>query len=94
MKKLNWHDFSLEMEKVANDRERKPIHGVIVYKQENWSQEYSLEARSYKVSSRNKAFEHWAGSNSLFGSSLDGTDEMVRLDWYGWKIDYCYLLEE
>lgn len=43
------------------------------------------------------------GGYSIFGSSLDGSDKNVRLEQYmedeyagkgGWKVDYCYLIEE
>ena len=82
----------------------KSIKGVIVFKSENWPEDnYSLEARSYLVSSDNKAFIPGQMGYSIFGSSLDGSDPGVRLEAYmaeerggadGWKVDYCYLLEE
>ena len=79
----------------------KAIKGVIVFKSENWPTEnYSLESRSYEVSSDNKAFISGMGGYSIYGSSLDGTDNGVRLEqcieyeWGDWKVDYCYLLEE
>lgn len=58
-------------------------------------------AATYEVSSDNKAFRSNCCSTSLFGSCLDGTDQMVRLDWYmkdfgnkgGWVVDHCYLKE-
>ena len=43
------------------------------------------------------------GGYSIYGSALDGTDNGVRLEQYmwaekggenGWKVDYCYMLEE
>ncbi len=68
--------------------------GVIVYRADNWTKEYSLESRSYAVHSGNKLFIAGMGGNSVYGSSLDGTDKMVRLDWQGWKIDYCYIKKE
>lgn len=68
------------------------ITGVIVFKASNWEQPFSLESRSYRVSSANKKFLPCAGS-SIFASNLDGTDLCVRLDWYNWEVDYCYLEE-
>ena len=67
------------------------ITGVIVYKQSNWSKPYSEESRSYRVSSNNRAFQDGMIANSIFGHCLDGTDQGVRLDWYDWDIDYCYM---
>lgn len=60
---------------------------------------YPERSRTYEISSDNKAFRPSCCSASLFGSCLDGTDQMVRLDWYmkdfgnknGWAVDYCYL---
>ena len=81
-----------------------PIKGVIVFKEDNWpDNNYSLESRSYIVSSDNKAFIASMGGYSIYGSSLDGSDKNVRLEQYmedeyagkgGWRVDYCYLIEE
>lgn len=72
--------------------------GVIVFKQESFEKEYSLEARSYKVTNDNKGFIPGMFSSSIFGDALDGTDDYVRLDWYmyddkdPWEVEYCYFL--
>jgi len=70
------------------------LEAVIVFSSDNWpNNNYSLESRSYKFSSDNKAFLTNMIGNSVFGESLDGTDR-IRIDWYlhDWKVDYCYLL--
>lgn len=70
------------------------LEAVIVFSSDNWPNDnYSLESRSYKFSSDNKAFLTNMIGNSVFGESLDGTDR-IRIDWYlhDWKVDYCYLL--
>ena len=67
------------------------ITGVIVYKASNWKKTYPLESRSYRVSNANRAFQDGKIANSMFGYCLDGTDQGVRLDWYNWKVDYCYM---
>lgn len=81
----------------------KYITGVIVFTKDSFDIEYSLESRSYRVSSDNKAFIPNMCGYSIFGSALDGTDNGVRLEAYmeeehggdnGWKVDYCYLEEE
>ena len=69
----------------------EPLFGVIVYKESNWDRPYSLEARSYRVSSDNRAFQMDKIANSIFAECLDGSDINVRLDWYNWDIDYCYI---
>lgn len=78
--------------------DKKPIYGVIVFKSENWpDKDYSIESRSYRVSSDNKAFIPGMGGYSIFASALDGSDPYVRLERYmeyeygDWKVDYCYL---
>ena len=55
---------------------------VIVFTEDNFSQLYSLEERSYKITNHNKAFIHNCSSDSIFGSSLDGSDNDVRLHNY------------
>ena len=79
-----------------------PLNAYIVFSESNWpNRHYTERSRTYGISSDNKAFRPSCCSTSLFGSCMDGTDQMVRLDWYmadfgnknGWKVDYCYLLD-
>lgn len=86
-----------------HDHNKESIRGVIVFTEDSFTQKYSLEERSYVVSSNNKAWIAGMGGYSIFGSSLDGSDPGVRLDQYmrtekggenGWKVDYCYMLED
>ena len=74
---------------------QKTPKAAIVFKEESYSTPYSLEARTYIFSLANKYFMPNMIGNSLFADCLDGSEHMVRLDWYlnSWKIDYCYLLE-
>ena len=77
------------------------LKAVIVFTEDSFTREYSEESRSYEIRSDNNTFRN-SISNSLFGYCLDGTDQGVRLDAYmkfygnepGWKVDYCYLVEE
>ena len=77
------------------------IKAVVVFTPDSFKEEYSEESRSYMFSSDNKTFRGCC-SNSLYASSLDGSDPFVRLDYYmeyygnepGWKVDYCYLVEK
>lgn len=69
----------------------EPLYGVIVYSSDNWDKPYTEEERSYRVSSRNNAFEYGKISNSIYGDCLDGKDLGVRLDLYNWDTDYCYM---
>ena len=65
------------------------------------TKEYSWEARTYVVSSNNKAFQPNKGGYSIFGSCLDGTDHCVRLETYmaeergrknGWVVEDCCIV--
>ena len=76
------------------------VDGYIVFTADSFDQEYSLEARTYCVSSDNKAFQPNMGGYSIYGSSVDGSDPCVRLERYmaaehggknGWKIERCYI---
>ena len=76
-----------------------PLNAVIVFKKESFVKDYPEESRSYAVCSESKYFNPKMGGNSLIGSSLDGTDVGVRLDWYlhdekPWKVEYCYLTND
>lgn len=86
-----WHIMNEHSRKTKEDW-KQAISAVIVYKQENWDKKYPVKSRSYEVSSNNKCFQDNKIANSCFGSCLDGTDEGVRLDWYNWKVDYCYMV--
>lgn len=76
--------------------------GHIVFSQDSFSQPYSEAARTYVISSDNKAFIPGMGGYSIYGSSLDNSDPCVRLERYmaaekggadGWKVERCYLVE-
>ena len=71
------------------------------------TKEYPWEARTYVVSSNNKAFQPDKGGYSIFGKCLDGTDSCFRLGGVmkeehsgkdGWIVEDCgivgYLLIE
>ena len=103
MEKLTYSQFRDKMiEHNRNNRGNEAanaIEGVVVITADSFSQEYSLEARSYGVSSNNKAFIDGMSGYSIFASSLDGSDPCVRLEAYlkeerggaaGWKVEYCY----
>ena len=85
----------------GNTPNATPLKGFIVFSAENWPKTYSEKSRTYEVHSDNKAFRPNASSCSLFGSSLDGTDQGVRLDWYmadfgipgGWAVERCIIKE-
>lgn len=77
---------------------------VVVFKQESFDKEYSLESRSYAISSGENYFRSDKISNSLYGDCLDGSENGVRLDLYihsmpednvgkPWIVDYCYIVE-
>ena len=72
----------------------------ITFTQDSFTKEYSEEARTYVISSNNKAFIPGMGGYSIYGSSLDGSDKGVRLEQYmadekggkdGWKIEKAFI---
>lgn len=78
------------------------LTGYIVFSQDSFKEPYPEEARTYMVSSNNKAFIPGMGGYSIYGSALDGSDPCVRLERYmqaekggedGWKIERCYMKE-
>lgn len=85
------------------DAERSGQHltGHITFTEGSFTEPYSEEARTYVVSSQNKAFQPNMGGYSIYGSALDGSDPLIRLEQYmaaehggesGWKIERCYLM--
>lgn len=65
------------------------------------TRDFSWEGRTYSVSSGNKAFQSNMGGYSIFGCSLDGTDQGVRLDRFmaeehggqdGWVVEDCCIV--
>ena len=80
----------------------KHITGYVLISEDSFDKPYSVKARTYAVSSDNKAFQPNMGGYSIFASAIDGSDPMVRLERYlaaekggsdGWKIERCYMKE-
>ena len=87
----------------AAERKGQHLTGYIVFSQASFAKAYSLESRTYVVSSDNKAFWSKVGSRSIFASALDGSDPNVRLDCFmaaeqggrdGWQIERCYMMAD
>ena len=79
------------------------LTGFIVFTEDSFDKSYSLESRTYRVSSDNKAYRPNMGGYSIFGWAIDGSDPGVRLESYmaaekggsnGWKVDYCYVEDD
>lgn len=94
-----------ELKELFREAEEQGKHtvGFITFTKDSFNEEHSVEARTYAISSNNKAFQANMGGYSIFGSCLDGIDTGVRLDWYmsaerggkdGWKIERCYTKEK
>lgn len=75
----------------GNGEDGTYISGVVVFAQSNWEKEFTETERSYRVQSNNRAFQAGKISNSIFANCLDGKDLGVRLDWYNWTPEYCYM---
>ena len=76
------------------------LTGYIVFTEDSFTKPYPEAARTYAVSSNNKAFQPNMGGYSIYASALDGSDPMIRLEGYmqsekggkdGWKIERCYM---
>ena len=69
----------------------KPLTAYIVYDASNWNKLIYETARTYAVNSWSNLFFNGKISTSLFGDCLDLSESGVRLDWYNWKREKCYL---
>ena len=85
------------------ERAHQHLTGYIVFSPASFTKEYSVESRTYAVSSDNKAYQPNKGGYSIYASSLDGSDPCVRLEQYmaaeyggkdGWQIERCYMLSD
>ena len=70
--------------------DKNPLRFVVVFKESNWKEKYSLESRSYSFRSDEKYFLPDMIGKSWYGDALDGSDDGVRLDWYNWEPEYYY----
>lgn len=104
MQKMTWSELQEKFRKFNEEHNwaKEHIAGYIVFTEDSFDKEYSLESRTYEVWSDCKAFVHGMGGYSIYGTSLDLSDVCVRLDQYmanvhggknGWKVDYCYMLD-
>lgn len=69
----------------------KPLTAYIIYDASNWNKVFHENFRTYVVNSWSNLFIDDKISNSLFGNCLDLLEFGVRLDWYNWKREKCYL---
>lgn len=67
---------------------------IIVFKQSNFTKEYSLESRSYSSHSDQWGWDYTKMGRRRSGNCLDGSESGVRLDWYNWEVEYWYWKEE
>ena len=104
MKKITYQElyskmvqFNKENNVTCKGNGDKELRAVIVFTEDSFENEYTLDERSYEVTNHNKRFIVDNLGNSLFGNCLDGVDLGVRLDWYmadSWEVDYCYIVEQ
>lgn len=87
----------------AAERQHQHLTGFIVFSPASFTKEYSLESRTYVVSSNNKAYQPNMGGYSIYASCLDGTDPCIRLERYmaserggkeSWQIERCYMMSD
>lgn len=105
MEKITYNDLARIFREHEHTHNQNAPHltGCIVFTEDSFNRPYSLESRTYRVSSDNKAFQPNKGGYSIYGSAIDGSDPLVRLEGYmaaekggkdGWCVDYCYLETE
>lgn len=102
MEKITYGELAALFRQHEGTCPEKHLTGCVVFTEDSFEKPYSLESRSYVVSSNNKAYRPCMGGYSIFASNLDGSDPHVRLEAYmaeerggkdGWKVEYCYLME-
>ena len=99
---MTYLELKAAFQKWNRENHKEALTAHIIFTVDSFDRKYSLIARTYAVSSYNKAFRPNMGGYSIFGSGLDGTDPGVRLERYmaeegnpgGWKVEDCYILEQ
>lgn len=78
MKKITYAELAAAFrEHERNATDGTHITGCIVFAEDSFMEPYSLEARTYRVSS-NKAYQPKMYGYSIYGSAIDGSDPKVR----------------
>ena len=99
---MSYADLAARFREAERDSSDNHLTGYIVFTEDSFNESYPEEARTYAVSSNNKAFQPNMGGYSIYASAVDGSDPMVRLEQYmaaekggndGWKIERCYIKE-
>ena len=99
---MDYRELKDRFRAVERSGDRKHLTGYIVFSRDSFEKEYPEASRTYAVSSDNKAFQPNMGGYSIFGSAIDGSDPLVRLECYmadekggsgGWRIERCYMKE-
>lgn len=98
---MTYADLRRTFREFEADKPKEHLTAHIVFTSDSFGQPYSRLARTYCISSNNKAYLPNMGGYSIYGSALDGTDNGARLENYmaderapgGWKVEHCYILE-
>lgn len=106
MEKMTWKELEKKEKKIMtwsemhnlfmkhNDTNTdKILIGYVVYKASNWpDKNFDERTRTYEVCSGDNGFKPGKISNCIYGDCMDGIDVGVRLDWYKWDVEYCYMV--
>lgn len=77
-----------------------PLTGYVLITQNSFTEAYSENERTYRFSSRSKAYMPNMCGYSIYANSVDGSDLGVRLEQYlaaerggedGWQIEKCWI---
>ena len=96
---LSFSEFREAMQEAFRAGSNNPICGIVVLREEAWSEKYPLDGRTYVTFSDYLAFDPKRKDNRFDGWALDGTDNGAHLDEYlvdngvvdAGKIEYCYI---
>lgn len=90
----------VELEKLlcAANIEGRKMDGFVTFSNESYTKEYTWESRTYLISSDNKRFQEGKISNSIWASSVDGSDVGLKLSnymfgLYAWVIEDCGVVD-
>lgn len=59
---------------------------MVLFSKSNWSVDYSITQRSYELNLLSSGFDKEGNGQAIIGSSVDGSDQNVRLEIYDWEV--------
>ena len=68
------------------DTDKHIKEAMVLFSKNNWNVDYSITQRLYEINLSSSGFDKEGNGQAIIGSSLDGSDQNVRLEIYDWEV--------